>query len=65
MSLLCTSQTLHSATLSSLYRNVTVPHSRIFRKFLSQVAANPALGEIVRPTIDALAASGTPYVGVL
>ncbi len=24
-----------------------------------------ALGEIVRPTIDALAASGTPYVGVL
>ncbi|KAK8094184.1 F-box protein [Apiospora hydei] len=35
MSLLLTSKTLHTATLHALYRNITIPHSRIFRKFLA------------------------------
>ncbi|KAI1076577.1 hypothetical protein F5B20DRAFT_572792 [Whalleya microplaca] len=48
MSLLLTSRTLHSATLNSLYKNITIPHSRIFRKFLSHVSQNPELGTIVR-----------------
>ncbi|KAI2631625.1 hypothetical protein GGS21DRAFT_539870 [Xylaria nigripes] len=48
MALLLTSRTLHSATLNALYRNITIPHSRIFRKFLSHLARNPELGTIVR-----------------
>lgn len=48
MSLLLASRSLHTATLSTLYRNITVPHSRIFRKFLTHVATYPALGTIVR-----------------
>ncbi|WP_375250654.1 phosphoribosylamine--glycine ligase [Sphingomonas sp.] len=32
---------------------------------LTPILEERALGEIVRPTIDALAAAGTPYVGVL
>ncbi|KAI1780651.1 hypothetical protein F4818DRAFT_13152 [Hypoxylon cercidicola] len=48
MSVLLTSRTLHSATLNALYKNITIPHSRIFRKFLSHIAQNKELGTIVR-----------------
>ena len=48
MSLLLTSRTLHGATLIALYRNITIPHSRIFRKFLSHIESNQELGTIVR-----------------
>ncbi|KAI1484611.1 hypothetical protein F5X96DRAFT_683465 [Biscogniauxia mediterranea] len=48
MSMLMTSRTLHSATLNALYRNITIPHSKIFRKFLNHVSENQELGTIVR-----------------
>ncbi|KAI1434966.1 hypothetical protein GGR50DRAFT_659545 [Xylaria sp. CBS 124048] len=48
MALLLTSRSLHSATLNALYRNITIPHSRIFRKFLSHLVQNPELGTIIR-----------------
>ncbi|KAK4238455.1 hypothetical protein C8A03DRAFT_15093 [Achaetomium macrosporum] len=48
MSLLRTSRTLHVATLSTLYSKITIPHSRIFHKFLTHIAAHPNLGTIVR-----------------
>ncbi|XXG97539.1 cis-prenyltransferase [Hypoxylon texense] len=48
MCVLLTSRTLHSATLNALYKNITIPHSRIFRKFLSHLAQNKELGTIVR-----------------
>ncbi|KAG9239520.1 hypothetical protein BJ875DRAFT_501373 [Amylocarpus encephaloides] len=48
MSLLLTSRGMHSATLATLYNNITIPRSRIFRKFLSHVSEHPALGTIVR-----------------
>ncbi|KAI3320617.1 hypothetical protein HD806DRAFT_524639 [Xylariaceae sp. AK1471] len=48
MAMLLTSRTLHSATLNALYRNITAPHSRIFRKFLTHISKNPELGTIVR-----------------
>ncbi|KAI2467692.1 hypothetical protein F4781DRAFT_303284 [Annulohypoxylon bovei var. microspora] len=48
MSLLLTSRTLHSATLNALYKNITIPHSRIFRKFLTHISQNKELGTIVR-----------------
>lgn len=48
MSLLQTSRTLHVATLSTLYSKITIPHSRIFRKFLTHITAHPELGTIVR-----------------
>ena len=48
MSLLLTSKTIHTATLSTLYSKITIPHSRIFQKFLSHIALHPALGTIVR-----------------
>ncbi|KAI1851668.1 hypothetical protein JX265_010751 [Neoarthrinium moseri] len=48
MSLLLTSRTLHTATLHALYRNITIPHSRIFRKFLNHLTLNQELGTIVR-----------------
>lgn len=48
MSLLLVSRTLHATTLSTLYRHITIPHSRIFRKFLSTVTEYPALASIVR-----------------
>jgi hypothetical protein len=48
MSLLLTSRGMHAATLATLYNNITIPHSRIFRKFLSHVSGHPALGTIVR-----------------
>lgn len=48
MSLLMASRTLHQATLDTLYRHITIPHSRIFRKFLSTVTNYPSLASIVR-----------------
>lgn len=48
MSLLLTSRTLHFATLETLYSRITIPHSRIFHKFLTHIAAHPPLGTIVR-----------------
>ncbi|RDL41128.1 RNI-like protein [Venustampulla echinocandica] len=48
MSLLLTSRTMHAATLATLYNHITIPHSRIFRKFLSHVSEHPPLGTIVR-----------------
>ncbi|KAK9798769.1 hypothetical protein SCARD494_02647 [Seiridium cardinale] len=48
MSLLVTSKTLHTATLNALYRNITIPHSRIFRKFLNHISQNEELGTVVR-----------------
>ena len=48
MSLLLTSHAMHSATLASLYTKITIPHSRVFRKFLAHIREYPALGTIVR-----------------
>jgi len=48
MSLLLTSRQLHTATLATLYSQITIPHSRIFRKFLSHISDHPSLGTIVR-----------------
>lgn len=48
MSLLLTSRAMHSATLATLYNHVTIPHSKVFRKFLTHISAHPALGTIVR-----------------
>lgn len=48
MSLLLTSRTMHGATLNTLYKHVTIPHSKIFRKFLAHVEESPALGTLVR-----------------
>ncbi|CAN8104319.1 unnamed protein product [Discula destructiva] len=48
MSLLLTSKTLNAATLVTLYRQITIPHSRIYRKFLTQIASHPELGKMVR-----------------
>lgn len=48
MSLLVASKTLHTATLHALYRNITIPHSRIFRKFLMHISDNQELGTVVR-----------------
>lgn len=47
-SCLLTSRILHSATLSVLYRNITIPHSIIFSKLLRHLVEYPALGTIVR-----------------
>ncbi|KAH8178170.1 leucine Rich Repeat domain-containing protein [Sarocladium implicatum] len=48
MSLLLTSRSIHAATLNTLYRHITIPHSRIFRKFLGTIEEYPALASIVR-----------------
>lgn len=48
MALLRTSRTLHATTLNTLYRHITIPHSRIFRKFLTTANEYPALASIVR-----------------
>ncbi|POS74161.1 leucine Rich Repeat domain-containing protein [Diaporthe helianthi] len=48
MSLLLTSKKLHGATLLTLYRQITIPHSRIFSKFLAHVTQHPSLGTLVR-----------------
>ncbi|KAE8144827.1 hypothetical protein BDV25DRAFT_165970 [Aspergillus avenaceus] len=48
ISCLLTSRTLHAATLSVLYRNMTFPHSVIFSKALNHMSHYPALGTLVR-----------------
>ncbi|TQW00541.1 hypothetical protein V2A60_001619 [Cordyceps javanica] len=48
MSLLRTSRAIHAATLATLYRHITIPHSRIFRKFLTTITDYPVLATIVR-----------------
>jgi hypothetical protein len=48
VSCLLTSRTLHAATLSTLYNQITIPHSFIFSKFLQHVSDHPALGTVVR-----------------
>ncbi|KFH48751.1 F-box protein-like protein [Hapsidospora chrysogenum ATCC 11550] len=48
MALLMTSRSLHATTLNTLYRHITIPHSRIFRKFLTTVTQYPSLASIVR-----------------
>lgn len=48
MSLLLTSKTLHMATLDTLYSRITIPHSRIFHKFLTHISSRDALGTMVR-----------------
>ncbi|CCE28944.1 hypothetical protein E4U35_000321 [Claviceps purpurea] len=48
MALLLTSRSIHATTLTTLYRHITIPHSRIFRKFLNTILSYPALATIVR-----------------
>ena len=48
VSCLLASRTLHAATLSVLYRNMTFPHSIIFSKALNHMLQYPALGTLVR-----------------
>ncbi|GAB0133916.1 hypothetical protein EsDP_00002310 [Epichloe bromicola] len=48
MALLLTSRSIHATTLTTLYRHITIPHSRIFRKFLNTITEYPALATIVR-----------------
>ncbi|KAK4188797.1 putative F-box protein [Podospora australis] len=48
MSLLLTSRTLHVATLDTLYSRITIPHSRIFSKFLAHISQHSTLGTIVK-----------------
>ncbi|KAG6016385.1 hypothetical protein E4U43_003733 [Claviceps pusilla] len=48
MALLLTSRSIHATTLNTLYRHITIPHSRIFRKFLNTIMDYPALATIVR-----------------
>lgn len=46
--MLLTSKTLHGSTVATLYTHITIPHSKIFRKFLAQISARPELGGFVR-----------------
>lgn len=48
VSLLVTSRPLYAKTLEALHRRVTIPHSRIFQKFLTQIEADPVRGTWVR-----------------
>ncbi|KKA29099.1 hypothetical protein TD95_002788 [Thielaviopsis punctulata] len=48
IAVLNTSRTLHVATLQTLYRKITIPHSKIFRKFLTAIQKDPFLGTIVQ-----------------
>jgi len=48
VSLLLTSRTMHAATLATLYSQITIRHSRTFRKFLERISSHPVLGTIVR-----------------
>lgn len=48
MAMMLTSRNIHSATLATLYANITFPHSRIFAKFLRHITEYPSLGTIVR-----------------
>ena len=48
MSLLLTSKEIHIKTVETVYRRVTIPHSRIFIKFLTQIKEKPSHGSWVR-----------------
>jgi len=48
MSLLLTSKEIHIKTVETVYRRVTIPHSRIFLKFLTQIKEKPSHGSWVR-----------------
>ncbi|KAL9100347.1 MAG: hypothetical protein Q9163_004269 [Psora crenata] len=48
ISCLLTSKTIHVATVNTLYRHITVPHSSIFSKFLTNLSHYPGLGTLVR-----------------
>ena len=48
LSCLMTSRMLHAATLSVLYKNVTIPHSITFSKMLNHIDEYPVLGTLVR-----------------
>ncbi|KAL1887996.1 hypothetical protein Cpir12675_006347 [Ceratocystis pirilliformis] len=48
IAVLNTSHTLHVATMHTLYRKITIPHSKIFRKFLTAIQRDPFLGTIVQ-----------------
>ncbi|KAK2685953.1 hypothetical protein QWA68_015710 [Fusarium oxysporum] len=48
VALLLTSRYIHAATLNTLYRHITIPHSRIFGKFLATISVYPTLASIVR-----------------
>ncbi|KAI1013591.1 hypothetical protein LB504_013160 [Fusarium proliferatum] len=48
VALLLTSRYIHAATLKTLYRHITIPHSRIFGKFLATISVYPTLASIVR-----------------
>ena len=45
---LLTSKTIHVATVNTLHRNITLPHSSIFAKFANHISVYPGLGTIVR-----------------
>lgn len=45
---LLTSKTFHVATINTLYRQITLPHSSIFAKFLHHISEYSGLGTIVR-----------------
>ena len=45
---LLTSKTVHVATINTLYRHITVPHSSIFSKFISHISEYPGLGSLIR-----------------
>lgn len=38
MNLLCTSKTIHSVARDTLHQQITIPHSKIFKKFLARIA---------------------------
>ena len=48
VSCLLTSRTLHNATLTTLYSQITIPHSAIFSKFLNHISEHPALGMVAK-----------------
>lgn len=45
---LLTSRTLHVATINTLYRHITIPHSQIFHKFLNHISDCPGFGSLIR-----------------
>jgi hypothetical protein len=48
ISCLLTSRTIHAATITTLYSHVTIPHSKVFSKFLGHITQYPGRGRIVR-----------------
>ena len=45
---LLTSKTLHAVTINILYRQITLPHSFVFSKFLNHLSSHPELGRRIR-----------------